>query len=307
MFGWIKAIWQIRVLKKSLCTYQNEHSDRLPLLLDVVCALGKVAEALKREGLAQWTKNELEGYAADQVVPAYRHLKCEYRGDVQKYGKEVQKDSPLSKVVCEQHLHEWDISFTYTANLLEAVDTVENQNQTVCPLKTYHNFQVVDVYNLQAGYEVFKPRCVCSMQAVRDMLMKISGECESRIQEIERCYYCLWKIDGVFVWVHMRRRLIGFILLLLILIGGFVFGHGKIKAKYVPPVCQDYLPEVVLDREAKGGGDGHSLSDDAALSNETKTFVLTTVTSFQERVEIVDKKYGSSCMTVGIRSRHNLI
>ena len=92
MFGWIKAIWQIRVLKKSLCTYQNEHSDRLPLLLDVVCALGKVAEALKREELAQWTKNELDGYAADETVPAYRHVGCEYRGDALKCGQALQKD-----------------------------------------------------------------------------------------------------------------------------------------------------------------------------------------------------------------------
>ena len=73
----------------------------------------------------------------------------------------------------------------------------------------------------------------------------------------------MWKIDGVFAWIPRHRRLIGFILLLLALIGALVFGHGRIKAKYVPPACQDYLPAVVLDREAEGEGD--SLSDDAAL------------------------------------------
>lgn len=140
MFGWIKAIWRIRALKKCLCAYQNEHLDRSPLLLDVVGALGGVAAALNREDLERWTKNELNGYAAGEVVPSYRQLDCEYKGDVQKCGQSLEKDYPLSELICRQHLHEWCNSFAYRGGLSMAIGDLGDSTLANCILKQYHGF-----------------------------------------------------------------------------------------------------------------------------------------------------------------------
>ena len=196
-----KAIWRIRTLKKGLHVFRGTQSNQSHLLVDAVDALGRVAEALKCEELVQWTKNELDGYAAVETVPAYRHVGCEYRGDALKCGQALQKDYLLPEEVWRQHLPVTNNTFEYKGGLSAMLDIVRDSTQARCVLRSYRDFQVVNVYNLQAGYEVIGPRCVCSRHDVLNMLTAVSAKCESRVKEIERSHPCLWKVAGAFDWI----------------------------------------------------------------------------------------------------------
>ena len=125
-----KAIWRIRTLKKGLHVFRGAQSNQSYLLVDAVDALGRVAEALKCEELVQWTKNELDGYAADETVPAYRHVGCEYRGDALKCGQALQKDYLLPEEVWRQHLPVTNNTFEYKGGLSAMLDIVRDSTQT---------------------------------------------------------------------------------------------------------------------------------------------------------------------------------
>lgn len=221
-----KAIWRIRTLKKGLHVFRGTQSNQSHLLVDAVDALGRVAEALKCEELVQWTKNELDGYAADETVPAYRHVGCEYRGDALKCGQALQKDYLLPEEVWRQHLPVTNNTFEYKGGLSAMLDIVRDSTQATCVLRSYRDFQVVNVYNLQAGYEVIGPRCVCSRHDVLNMLTAVSAKCESHVREIEGSHPCLWKVAGAFDWILKHWKIVGLILLLA-LVGSLIFCHRK--------------------------------------------------------------------------------
>ena len=284
-----KAIWRIRTLKKGLHVFRGTQSNRSHLLVDAVDALGRVAEALKCEELVQWTRNELDDYAADETVPAYRHVGCEYRGDALKCGQALQKDYLLPEEVWRQHLPVTNNTFEYKGGLSAMLDIVRDSTQATCVLRSYRDFQVVNVYNLQAGYEVIGPRCVCSRHDVLNMLTAVSAKCESRVKEIERSHPCLWKVAGAFDWILKHWKIVGLILLLA-LVGSLIFCHRKVPSKYVPPALQDYLPGVVVDRDLKENEQGDSLTKAAALSNGIMTAVEAKADCLQKRVEVVDER-----------------
>lgn len=284
-----KAIWRIRTLKKGLHVFRGTQSNQSHLLVDAVDALGRVAEALKCEELVQWTKNELDGYAAVETVPAYRHVGCEYRGDALKCGQALQKDYLLPEEVWRQHLPVTNNTFEYKGGLSAMLDIVRDSTQARCVLRSYRDFQVVNVYNLQAGCEVIGPRCVCSRHDVLNMLTAVSAKCESRVKEIERSHPCLWKVAGAFDWILKHWKIVGLVLLLA-LVGSLIFCHRKVPSKYVPPVLQDYLPGVVVDRDLKENEQGDSLAKAAALSNGIMTAVEAKADCLQKRVEVVDER-----------------